>query len=95
MRIDSNSQTGATEFLKRAATSQTQAAQTEKKDEATVNSIDPLKRALEATSDVRADQVARAKALIAGGAYPTDKDLDQVAGLLADKLSASSTQSAG
>ena len=44
---------------------------------------DALDAALKATPAVRAEQVARAKALIQDPAYPSDKVVAQVAGILA------------
>ena len=45
-----------------------------------------LKSAQNQTTDVRADKVARASALLADGNYPSDQDLGRLAGFLADKL---------
>ena len=42
-----------------------------------------LNQSLAATPEVRADQVARAKALIADSNYPSEKQLDKIANLLA------------
>jgi len=47
---------------------------------------DALNAALKATPDVRADQVARAKTLIQDPGYPSDKVVDQVAGVLAKSI---------
>jgi hypothetical protein len=45
-----------------------------------------LDAALKATSEVRAEQVARAKALIRNPGYPSHQVLDQVAELLAKRI---------
>ena len=45
-----------------------------------------LNRALEKSPAVRAEKVAQAKALLAGGSYPSDSDLAKVADLLAKNL---------
>jgi hypothetical protein len=42
-----------------------------------------LNQALTDTPEVRADQVARAKALVADPNYPSKEQLDRIAGLLA------------
>ena len=47
---------------------------------------DQLHQALATTPVVRAEQVARAKALIADPNYPSPQKLDQIAGLLARNL---------
>jgi len=44
-----------------------------------------LDQVLANTADVRADQVARAKALVADPNYPSAQQLEKVAGLLAAK----------
>ena len=45
-----------------------------------------LKRKLDTEPDVRADKVARGKALIADPNYPSKETMRKVAGLLAEKL---------
>jgi hypothetical protein len=47
---------------------------------------DALDAALQATPEVRAEQVARAKALIQDPTYPSDKVVDQVAEVLAKRI---------
>jgi hypothetical protein len=42
-----------------------------------------LNQALANTTEVRADQVARAKALVADPNYPSEKQMSKIAGLLA------------
>lgn len=82
MRIDPNSKLqGPT---KTAATDTKQKAS--KTDRTSFAASDRLTRQLEVTAKVRADQVARAKALIANPAYPDDAKLRQVGKLLADHL---------
>ena len=43
-----------------------------------------LKEALNNTADARAEQVAKAKALVADPNYPSKEQLEKLAGLLAD-----------
>jgi hypothetical protein len=47
---------------------------------------DALNAALKATPEVRAEQVARAKALIQDPGYPSNKVVDQVAEVLARRV---------
>jgi hypothetical protein len=47
---------------------------------------DALDAALKATPDVRAEQVARAKALVRDPGYPSDKVVHRVAELLAKRI---------
>ena len=47
---------------------------------------DALDAALQATPGVRAEQVARAKALLRDPGYPSDKVVDQVANVLATHI---------
>ena len=47
---------------------------------------DALDAALKATPEVRADQVARARALIRDPGYPSAKVMDQVAEVLARRI---------
>ena len=83
MRIDTNFE------LSRA--SRIQASTPSRKTPAESNMVDlaktdPLKVALKATPDVRADQVARAKALIQDPGYPSAKIVGQVAEVLAKRI---------
>ena len=48
--------------------------------------VDALDAALEATSEVRVEQVARAKALIRDPGYPSEKVVNQMAEVLSRKL---------
>ena len=53
----------------------------------TVSDLDEshrLNQALANTAEVRADQVARAKALVADPNYPSNEQMAKIAGLLAD-----------
>lgn len=51
---------------------------------ADLNDSHRLDKALSNTTEVRADQVARAKALVADPNYPSEKQMSKIAGLLAD-----------
>ena len=83
MRIDTNSE------LSRAARIQAPAplrkTPTEPKT-ADLAKTDALDAALKAMPDVRPEQVARAKALIRESGYPSDKVVNQVAGVLAKHI---------
>jgi len=48
--------------------------------------VDALDAALEATSEVRVEQVARAKALIRDPGYPSEEVVNQMAEVLSRKL---------
>ena len=83
MRIDTNSE------LSRAA--RIQAPTPPRKAPTESNKVDlaeshALDAALKATPEVRAEQVARAKALIRDPGYPSDQVLDQVAEVLAKRI---------
>jgi hypothetical protein len=55
-------------------------------DKADLPRTDALNAALKASPEARAEQVARAKALVRDPGYPSDKVLDQVAGVLAKRI---------
>jgi hypothetical protein len=83
MRIEANQHLPGTKEVAAAANQSKPAAQT---DEAQFAASEQLTRKLTETPEVRAEAVARAKALIANPAYPDDATVRQVAQLLADHL---------
>lgn len=90
MKIESNNgPMDVTGLESRAAALRTNVRQVQKQDKqdnVSLNSMDELKKSLNEAPAVRADKVAKAKALVADSSYPSDSTLSQVAGLLADNL---------
>ncbi len=85
MRVDANnSYPGVTGISRRSKSRETQAAP-EAQDSPCTNEAERLKRSLE-TPDIRADKVARAKALVSEPSYPQDSVLSRVADVLSKNL---------
>jgi len=59
-------------------------------DAASFSASDSLKSHLSKISTVRPEQVAKAKKLLSDENYPSDDELERVAGLLADHLTGQS-----
>jgi anti-sigma28 factor (negative regulator of flagellin synthesis) len=57
-----------------------------RQDSPALSASEKVNRTLEQTSAVRPEKVARAKALVADGDYPSEADLGKVADLLAQHL---------
>jgi hypothetical protein len=83
MRIDKNSEIVRAAKLQAAKPARPTPAEPIKVDLA---KSDALNAALKATPEVRAEQVARAKALIQDPGYPSDKVVKQVAEVLAKRI---------
>jgi hypothetical protein len=83
MRIDTNSESSRVQNIQ--ATTPLRKTVTEPKmvDLARTEALDA---ALKATPEVRADQVARAKALIRDPGYPSAKVVEEVADVLAKRI---------
>jgi hypothetical protein len=81
MRVDTNSEISSATIIQRATSPPKSTVEPDKVDLA---ETDALVVALKATTDVRPDQVARAKALIQDPGYPSAKVVGQVAKLLTD-----------
>jgi hypothetical protein len=83
MRVDTNNE------LARAARSQASTPPRKTSSEPNQPDLartDALEAALKATPVARAEQVARAKALIQDPGYPSAKVVDRVAGVLASRI---------
>jgi hypothetical protein len=83
MRIEANHNLPGT---KEVTATGSQSKPADKSDQAEFPAAAQLVRQLNATPEVRADRVARAKALIANPAYPDETTVRQVAKVLADHL---------
>jgi hypothetical protein len=83
MRIDANSELPRASKIPATTPSRKTATKSNTVDLARTEA---LNAALNATPEVRADQVARAKALIQDPGYPLAKVVDQVAGVLAKRI---------
>jgi hypothetical protein len=83
MRIEGNSKLpGAAGILASAAPRKTPTG----RRQVDLTKADALDAALKATPDARAEQVAKAKALIQDPGYPSAKVVDQVAEILAKRI---------
>ena len=83
MRVDSsNRYSGITDVSARANAKSAGAQQ----DAVSVGDTQFLQRSLQNQSDVRADKVAAAKALVADNSYPQDAVLGRVADILSKNL---------
>ena len=85
MRIERNYQTTTAANIEKAAKPATPATGS---SVSAFQEAHQLNQAMANTPTVRADQVARAKALIADPNFPSSGQLEKVAGLLANNLSA-------
>ena len=83
MRVDTNSEISRVPYIKASTPPRKTPTEPNMVDLATT---DALKASLEATPEVRADQVARAKALIRDPGYPSAKVAQQVAEVLMDSV---------
>ena len=83
MRIDTNSEISRAARIQAPTPSRKTPTEPNKVDLAKTDALDA---ALKATPDVRADQVARAKALIQDPGYPSAKAVAQVAEILASRI---------
>ena len=83
MRIDTNSELSRVPNIKAPTPPRKRATEPKMVDMA---STEALNAALKATPEVRADQVARAKALIRDPGYPSAKVVEQVAEVLAKRI---------
>ena len=83
MRVDANSEISRVPNIKAPKPPRKTATEPKMVDLAKTDALDA---ALKATPEVRADQVARARALIRDPGYPSAKVVDQVAEVLARRI---------
>ena len=83
MRIDANSELSRAARIQAPTPPRKVPSEPNKLD---LTKTDSLDAALKAAPDVRAEQVARAKALIQDPGYPSTKVVSQVAGVLARRI---------
>ena len=83
MRIESNREVASATNLQAATPPRKTPTEPQQVDLAKAGALDA---ALKATPDVRAEQVAKAKALIQDPGYPSAKVVDHVAGVLAKRI---------